>query len=263
LYGRILEALYEMKNIKVYGNPRVEGVDEGRIFSTKNRTEHEVRKDVENRLKDFGTVYVLIDEIQHIFKYGGKTGEKNLDILKSLANLTKCKIIGSGTYESSFVMERSAQLARRTKNIEFPPYDARDGRSWRNFTSAYMGLLAHVPLQLEESLGSEVEAMFIGSCGCIGILKQWCQRAMIRAINQNNEVLNFEHFKNTRLSASDLRSIAEEIKEGRAFFTEPDDIEIIELLGGIGSKNLQKEKKEKKRSSHKPGKRKLGRDSVG
>jgi energy-coupling factor transporter ATP-binding protein EcfA2 len=262
-YLRVLDALYEMGNIKVYGQPRVAGDEKGRVISSRSRTEQDIRKDVERRLQDLSTVYILIDEIQHIFKYGGKTGEKNLDILKSLANITSCRIVGFGTYESSFSIERSAQLARRTKNIEFPSYDANDKESWKNFTSAYMGLLAHVPMQLDKSLGSESEAMFIGSCGCIGILKQWCQRAMTRAINLGDEVLGVQHFKSTRLRASELMIIAEEIKEGRAFFAEPDDDAVFAMLGGVKEETKKVNGGAKKTLKHKPGQRNLGRDRVG
>lgn len=265
-YGRILDALYEMANIRVYGRPRVEGVEKGRVYSTKNRTEADLRKDVEQRLKDLKTVFILIDEVQHIFKYGGKIGEKNLDILKSLSNITGCRIVGFGTYESSFTIRRSAQLARRTKLIEFPPYNATESASWKNFVSAYMGLLAHIPMQLDKTLSKEVNAIFIGACGCVGILKDWCQRAMTRALKNKDEVLGFEHFKETRLSANDLRNIAEEIKEGRALFAEPDDDEVIELLGGFGGARVRREQEvsnDKTKNKTKPGKRKPGRDAVG
>lgn len=265
-YVRILDALYEMGNLRIYGKPRVEGLDKGRVFSGKNRTEADVRKDVEERLKDLNTVFILIDEVQHIFKYGGKTGEKNLDILKSLSNITGCRIVGFGTYESSFTIQRSAQLARRTKLIEFPPYNATEAVSWKKFVSAYIGLLAHIPMQLDERLSNEVDAMFVGSCGCVGILKEWCQRAMTRALTQKDEVLGFEHFMATRLSAKDLRDIAEEIKEGRALFAEPDDDEIIALLGGFNSSRVgrkQEVPKERIKTKTKPGKRRPGRDVVG
>ena len=264
-YLRVLDALYEMGNIKVYGRPRVDGDKEGREISSRNRTEQEVRKDAERRLQDLKTKYLLIDEIQHIFKYGGKAGEKNLDILKSLANITGCRIVGFGTYESSFSIELSAQLARRSKNIEFPSYDTAEMASNGNFTAAYMGLLAHIPMQLERALDGQVEQVFIGSCGCVGILKQWCQRAMARALNTGSDIVRWEHFQHTRLRASELLKIAEEIKEGKAFFAEPDDDEVLAMLGGnveVGEEESAEEPREKK-SNHKPGQRRPSRDAVG
>lgn len=264
-YLRVLDALYEMGNIKVYGQPRIDGNKEGRKISSRNRTEPDVRKDAERRLQDMKTSYLLIDEIQHIFKYGGKTGEKNLDILKSLANITKCRIIGFGTYESSFSIELSAQLSRRLRNIEFPSYDATEIAPDSDFTAAYMGLLAHIPMQLEKSLGSQIEQVFIGSCGCVGILKQWCQRAMVRALNTGSDIVRWEHFQLTRLRASDLLKIAEEIKEGKAFFDEPGDEEVLAMLGGNTESGNQESSHEPraKKSNHKPGQRKPSRDLVG
>lgn len=262
-YSRMMEALYEMEDLKVYGKPR-NGVDGGgKRFNNRSRTEQEVRKDLEGRLRDLNTRYVVIDEIQHMFKYGGKKGDKNLDILKSIANMTGCRFIGFGTYEISFSLETSAQLARRTKNIEFPPYDISNEKSLKEFTAAYMGLLAHIPMQLNKDLGNSIDNIFVGCCGCVGILKLWCHRALSRAINSGSEELSIKYFKKTRLRSNELRLIAEEIREGKAFFDEPDDSEILEILGGSAIQSVEDKPiaagKVRKRM---PGKRKPVRDSI-
>lgn len=263
-YARMLCAMGEPEDIRIYGVPVSEGEFGARKYSTRNRTELDLRHDLEKRIADYAVEYVLLDEIQHLFKYGGKCAEKNLDILKNISNKTGCRFICLGTYEIFFSIEKNAQLSRRIMTIDFPGYRLNSNDDYVRFVSAWVGLLAHMPIEMSDKIVAFSKDAYVGSCGCIGILKEWLNRALRRALMEN-KMLSIEHLISTRLKGSQLKSIAEEIREGIAFFVEPDDLEILDILNIATGQKEQKSLKApdaKVNKSVKPGVRKPSRDAV-
>ncbi len=230
-YIRLLHEMDYPENIKVYGFPVLDGSGKGKLFSGRKATEEELARYVETRLEDYNCKCLIIDEFQHFIKFGGKLGERLLDILKGLSNKTGCKLICVGTYESVMSLQKSAQLARRTIDIEFPAYSHSSDYSNDSYLSAFLGLLSHVPIKLDDGLLSHKDEVFVGCCGCIGILKQWVYRALSDALNSNDSALGIKHFYNTKLANRDLLRIAEEIKEGKAFYADVDLNDVSAMLG--------------------------------
>lgn len=263
-YSRLLRAIGELDDIRVYGKPELAGDYGARKYSTRNRSEADLKSDLQDRLSEYRVKYILLDEIQHIFKYGGKSAERNLDILKSISNKTGCRFIGLGTYEVSFSVDKSAQLSRRILTIEFPSYVFDAASDLKQFQAAYIGLLAHMPVQLNQDVVSAVEDVFLGCCGCVGILKEWLNRALVMALGKDTPV-SMAILRQTRLKGSQLKSIAQEISEGKVFFEEPDDRDIAILLGleggTIAAKGVQNLPGAKS-SNSRPGERKPVRDAV-
>lgn len=262
-YRELLLAIGELNHIRVYGCPEPAGEYGARKYVAKNRKESELKSDLQNRLKEYGVKYFLLDEIQHIFKYGGKSEDRSLDILKSISNKSGCRFIGLGTYEILFSLDKSAQIARRSLNIEFSSYMYDCDSEITQFQSAFMGLLAHIPIQLSSDVGSSVEEVFIGCCGCIGVLKEWLNRALVIALEDDSQ-LSMKHLRKTRLKGNQLIPIAQEIKEGKAFFEEPDDDDIALLLGLRGGVDgsVKPNPSGGKPGNRRPGERKPVRDIV-
>ncbi|WP_288131580.1 AAA family ATPase [Microbulbifer sp.] len=263
-YSNLLAAMGEPNSIKIYASPRAAETSKGRRYNSRGRSEGDLKKDLLDRISKYRVEYIVIDEIQHVFKYGGQDGEKNLDILKGIANRSGCRFIGLGTYEISYSLERSGQLSRRVHLLDYPAYSVDAESDVKSFTSAYLGLMAHLPIELDPRIGSMAREAFLGSCGCIGTLKEWLDRALKRAFNENSNVLTIEHLKASRLKASQLRHIAEEIREGKSFIEEPDDAEIWEILGSNNNRVPSKSKESRRKSGSKtPGRRLPNRDDTG
>lgn len=262
-YKQLLRSIGELEEIRIYGKPVPSGEYGARKYGATNRMEDDLKSDLIDRIREYGVKYVLFDEIQHVFKYGGKSAERNLDILKSISNKSGCRFVGLGTYEVSFSVDKSAQLSRRILTLEFPAYTLNSKADFEAFKSAYSGMLAYMPIQLTKELGSYSNEVFIGCCGCVGILKEWLNRALNIALKESSP-LAISHLKRTRLKGSQLKSIAEEIKEGKVFFEEPDDNEIAMMLGILGgsARPQDQDKPSKKTGNRKPGERKPTRDPV-
>lgn len=258
-YTRLLKTIGEVEDMRFYGKPTSVGDYGGRKYSTRSRSEPNLKEDVEIRLRDGKVLYILLDEIHLLFKYGN--ADRNLNILKNLANKTDCRFIGLGTYQIHFAIDQSAEIARRCVSINFPGYSIGTENEGDLFVSAYMGLLAYMPIQINRNVAEFATEAYVGCCGCIGILKEWLSRALRLALNEGAD-LEIKHLKKTRLKTSQLIPIAEEIKEGKNYFIEPDNKHIAELLG-LGGQNRPKSKSSNLVAGNtKPGVRTPSRDEV-
>lgn len=265
-YTRLLASLGDQQHISRHGYDTAGG--QVRLTQS-HRPIGVLRKDSESRIVDLGVNHAIIDEAQHIFKYAGKGGELNLDVIKSLSNMTKCQFILLGTYESLFAFSGSAQLARRTKYINFSAYTLQ-ADDFLAFTSSCNGLLAHIPSELNSELASQIDDMYVGCCGCIGILKDWIARAFALMLHSGDGELTWAHMKRTRLGNRDLIRIANEIREGLAFFDEPSDAEVLSAMrtepkharSAQSEFNNEPNEAPRKRKARRPGERLPCRDQV-
>lgn len=243
-----------------YNRPEKSGM--GGTYATRYRTESEVRNDLEKRIIDSSLKVLILDEIQHLFKYSAKNAETSLDVLKSIANKAKCQMVLIGTYENLSMMNWSAQLKRRTEDVHFRRY-LFDGPEKKQFALAYSGLLAHVPYQIESKLldVKSVETFYIRCCGCVGVLKQIIEKSIDEL--PVDDALTFDRLMSSAPSPVVLREMAEEIEYGEDFFDENCLDEVSQLLG-LGSDKPKKStsKSKSKNPKTKPGVRKPERDPV-
>lgn len=234
----------------------------GRGYSTRSRDTSEIRSELEKRILELRLKVIILDEIQHFFKFSGRDKDYALEVLKSLATLAQCQIILTGTYESLRDITWSGALARRTKKIHFRRY------GWEHeekaFASAYIGLLSHIPHELDDGLFTHqaVKYVYKVSCGCVGILKQLLERALDR--NQFDHPLSLSDFQAEAMGLPDLIQIAREINEGEKYFLSGTQGELEGLLGIRKNRYMDSDSKpEVAKVKPKPGQRSPARDKVG
>ena len=269
LYARILENMNHPPEFIGRSVKEPEIFGRGRGYSERHLTEAQIRKLLEERIKDSNVELLIFDEVQHLFKFSAKNAEKSLDILKSIANMTKCQIVLIGTYESLNCIAWSGQLARRTENVHFNRYDWSSNCGKNDFLSSYMGLLAHVPYGFDESVFTleSAEQLYMRSCGCIGLLKQIVERAIEG--KPKSFVVTLNGLLENSPSNNELLQMAREIREGEEFFVEETSDEIRDLLGMVAKTKTKKSVKVKpsersdiSKMKSKPGTRKPARDMV-
>lgn len=236
---------------------------EGRGYSERRRSEGQIRRSLEDRIIDLGVKVLIFDEIQHLFKFTAKNAEKSLDILKSLANITKCQVVLIGTYESLRGITWSGQLSRRTENIHFHRYDWMDENERISFMQAYNALLSYLPLEISKDLISDsaIFDVYHMCCGCFGILKQTIEKALAK--HRSSKLFTLEDLKASALSKNERIQIAREIQEGEDFFEEGSDEELDILLGIKNKPSPSKGSIVTPKQKVKVGNRKPKRDSVG
>ena len=95
-----------------------------------------------------------------------------------------------------------------------------------------MGCILTLPCR--PALVEQVEKIFLGTLGCVGLLKDWIGRALWRALNGGDIELATAHLKASAYHLASLKKIAEEIQEGESRLAEDVDSDrSIRLLLGI------------------------------
>jgi len=125
-----------------------------------------------------------------------------------------------GTYELVGLATLSAQLSRRSHELHFGRYRAEDPEDQRAFQSVLLTFQRHLPLAQEPDLVGHFEYLYEQSVGCIGVLKDWLNRALAAALEDGAATLTAHHLERQAEPARKLLSLAREIQEGEAALRE-------------------------------------------
>ncbi|MDZ7961477.1 MAG: ATP-binding protein [Aulosira sp. DedQUE10] len=198
-----------------YGAKGIHRNIEGHLIIEPKVAAPELRRALENALKYRRPKAFLIDEAQHMQKMAsGRRLQDNMDCLKSLANLTGVIHVLFGTYELLTFRNLSAQLSRRTVDIHFPRYQTNVSEDIDIFKSILWSFQQHIPLHEEPDLLTNWEYCYVGSLGCVGILKNWLLRSFKDVLAEGGNTLSLKHLEQRNMSVAQLQTMLKEIQEG-------------------------------------------------
>ncbi|WP_196161681.1 TniB family NTP-binding protein [Reinekea sp. G2M2-21] len=240
MYKEILEALmHPPVDLLKQAKHSDQSKNSPNVFSLKSLSEDELRQRVIERIREMNVQVIILDEIQHMFVYTEANVKHNLDVLKSLTNISKCQFILVGTYEGIEKIHWNGQNSRRSTNLHFRHHDLSDSikskeiaaEEYNGFLTAYSGLLAHVPFHLSTELLAEnnIDEAYVRCAGCIGILKEMIERAIdsMSITSTLTPSLLFEH----SISSDDIETIWDEIKTGEAMLERTSFSDIRNRIG--------------------------------
>jgi ABC-type iron transport system FetAB ATPase subunit len=259
-YIRSLEALKEpLIEYKIYYEDEINYRSDD-----KNRV---LRKSLENALKNRSPNAFLIDEAQHFTKVSsGKKLEGQMDLLKSMASLSKVLHVLIGTYELVPFINQSGQLSRREINIHFPRYRHEIEKEMQAFENVVYIFQRNIPLNIEPDLVSHVDYLYEGTIGCIGTLKDWLFQAVKETLESKKKRLNMDCIKKHAYSTDQCMTMLLEARESEDFDVESEvkKSEYRKLLyNGVKPSDENEEQKQQNRGRSQPGRRKPERDRVG
>jgi energy-coupling factor transporter ATP-binding protein EcfA2 len=235
-YRRALLALEEpLTDYKInYGSAGVLATQTGRYAVVRRGEGSELRYALEQTLRHRRPAAVLIDEAQHLTKIAsGRKLADQLDCLKSFASLTGCVHVLIGTYELLPFRNLSAQLSRRSMDIHFRRYHARDPKDATAFQRVVYSFQRHLPLVEEPELWRDWDYYYTYSVGCVGILKDWLTRALATALDEGSKTLTRQHLERHAWSLDQCHKMAQEAIEGEAAVTHTTEscLRLRQLLG--------------------------------
>jgi hypothetical protein len=167
---------------------------------------------------------VLWDEANHVLKVG--PGPKQLylqmESIKSRAYSTSAVHVLAGTYELLDMTHQDEQVCRRHTIVHLPRYqNMQDPEQRTAFRGVLKAFQSAMPLADKPDLVGHWEYLYERSIGCVGILKEWLDRALISyvgALRGDNppmqEATYREHLEATAKTDLELVSILETVLEG-------------------------------------------------
>jgi hypothetical protein len=174
----------------------------------------DLRWAVEQCLRYRRTRAQFIDEAQHLNRVvGSQSLLRQMDNLKSLANLTGTLWVLVGTYELLNLTNLSGQLARRSLDLHFPRYLPDAGSDQQAFRNIVFTFQRHLPLAQEPDLVSHSDELYRGCLGCVGTLKDWLTRGLEQVLRSGAKTLTMTDLQR-HLNADKLKQMGYEIQEG-------------------------------------------------
>ena len=222
-YTRALLALDEpLVERKIdYGVPGVFRDSTGRLVVGHTVVASKLRRALEQCLRHRRLTAFIIDEAQHLRKMAsGRRLLDQMDTLKSLAGMTGTIHVLIGTYELLNLTNLSAQLSRRSIEICFPRYHPDREDDIRAFKSVLLTFQRHLPLDQEPDLVGRYEYFYEHSVGCVGVLKNWLNRALTAALEDGQPTLSHKCLEEHAEPTRKLLRMAREIREGEETLTE-------------------------------------------
>lgn len=214
---------------------------------------------------------VMLDDGHHLNKVGGARLLDQLDCLKTIVGQTNVPHALCGTYELLTLRNLSGQLGRRSIDIHFPRYKF-DGKDQDAFGLALKTFQAHMPVNDPPNLLPNLDYLIERSAGCVGVLKDWCERALVRALRKEARTVAIEHFEKTTFSNDVLAKLFMEILEGEKRLEDGGSGYSLNLKAlreadsGKKSKTTENPGEQKQKSKpvnkNKPGQRNPARDPI-
>jgi hypothetical protein len=175
----------------------------------------ELRYVIERILKVRRPMAILIDDAQHIAKVAsGKRIQDQLDCIKSLADITQIPFVLFGTYELHAFRNLSAQLSRRSIDIHLWRYRSENPEDIKAFKNVLSLFQRHLPIPNEPNLVDEWDYFYERSIGCIGVLKDWLNKALVKALKDKELILRPEYLKKTQLSIGQCEKMLADAIDG-------------------------------------------------
>ena len=229
-------------------------------------TAEEYRLGVLAFIRELGPKVVVLDEAQHTVKVpSARSVADQLDVIKDCVHRTRATHVLVGTYELSAMVAPNDQLARRSRVVHFAPYRSSDPDHRSAFQAVFAQLVRELPLDAPaetwDALREHLSDVFIGSAGCVGILKDWLDNALLAVSATGRRVIDWPTMERTRLPEQALFAIANAIWEYRGR-KRPTLAEVEALLDGRGAATAPTGPKRSRKVSR-PGKRRPDRDLVG
>lgn len=226
----------------------------------------QLRQALESAVQHRRPAAILIDEAQHLTRMASdRRLADQLEVIKSLANCTRTVHVLFGTYDLLAFRHLNGQLCRRSFDIHFRRYGAESQDDMRVFKNTVLTFQRRLPLDEQPDLLPLWELLYERSVGCIGILKDWLDRALIAALREGCKTLTGRHLEATALSAARCEKIAVEAHEGgrQLLSAEQTRPRLRELLGLGGNAAAVAAAEKTPDHRRRVGQRKPKRDPIG
>lgn len=243
----------------------------------------ELRRALEKLVKHRKNPVLIIDEASAILltKKGGVPALQ-FEILKSLAVLIKSPIVLVGAYDLLGILDGTGQLVRRSDVIHLARYsidgtteeevdgEVVDVPDRQHVVDVLHALLAAMDVEKEVDFTERVDYFLLKSVGCVGVLKDWLERALILTLSTVDQILTIKIIEKTAHRNQTLIRLTNEAIRGEEKLKDLPDDDLAKLQGWThvpsllvpGSDQLPAPKS-KKSLAVRPGKRGPSRDPIG
>lgn len=233
---------------------------------------------VEQLLRNRRPAAVLIDEAQHFATMAsGRKLSDQLDIVKSMANLSRTPHVLFGTYGLLAFRNLSGQLSRRSMDIHLQRYRADDPRQWEIFLQVLRDFESQLPLPERPDLVQHADFLYERSIGLVGVVKSVLGQALAAALEGGKTTLTRRNLERHAPSVRQVQKILSEALDGEEQMAENTvERERLRTALGLGTNHSETtlrrvdgatqsgaETASSRATKLRPGRRRPTRDAIG
>jgi hypothetical protein len=191
----------------------------------------ELRRVYEDTLVHRDVKYVGVDEAHNLATVAkGRRLFDQTECIKSLGSAGKALHILAGSYRLLDLRSLSGQISRRSVSIHLSNYNADSNEEIEEYKKVIFTFQRRMPYPEPPDLESHWEYLYVYSCGCVGVLKDWLTKAYHLSLEKSHHTLTLDHLEKTALSKKDLDRLSVEIWEGKMRLMNEEGPEIIERV---------------------------------
>lgn len=209
-------------------------LDGRRVDSMKGLVREELRRSLESLVRSRNVPVIILDEASALLRLKrGAVPLLQFEILKSLAVELRIPIVLVGAYDLLGILDGTGQLLRRSQIIHCPRYQAgpTTGGVDPNFIDALHALLSAIEISQEAGLLDNFDTFHMKSVGCVGVLKDWLDRAFVAALHESPApLLTRAILSATALPNGQIQRLAREAKAGELKLIQIQDSELAKEL---------------------------------
>lgn len=152
------------------------------------------------------------------------------ECIKSLGSFGNVLQILVGSYRMLDLRSLSGQVSRRSVSIHLSNYNADSKEDVKEFKKVVLTFQRRMPYPETPNLEKHWEYLYVYSCGCVGVLKDWLTKAYRLSLDESHDTLKLKHLEKTALSKKDLDRLSLEIWEGQQRLANEEGPETIERV---------------------------------
>ena len=227
-----IRALIALKEVLIKHKVRFDE-ETGKVkrINFNGRDVREARRIYEDTLVHRGVKYVGVDEAHNFATIAkGRRLFDQTECIKSLGSFGKVLQILAGSYRLLDLRSLSGQVSRRSVSIHLSNYNADREEDVKEYRKAILTFQQRMPYPDPPDLEKHWEYLYVYSCGCVGVLKDWLTKAYRLSLKESHDTLKLKHLEKTALSKKDLDRLSLEIWEGQQRLANEEGSETIERI---------------------------------
>jgi hypothetical protein len=240
-----LEAINEplIEHKTTYGDAHFDREKFTRGGSRDSRTITMLRRAFEGAARERHLRVFCVDEAQHLTLVPySKMYLAQLEIIKSVASLSKAMHVLFGTYDLLKLRNANGQLGSRAVTVHFSRYRPDNNADIEEFARAVVNLTALMPFKVMPDFSKDLDYCFDTCLGCVGLLKVWFTDALGAAMENGEKTLTRRTLERNEPPIDVLDKISSEIVDGETMLEQHENKRsLIKLRMLQGSKYREPE----------------------
>jgi len=186
-----IRALIALKEVLIKHKVRFdEETGKFKRISLTGRDAREVRRIYEDTLVNRAVKYVGVDEAHNFATIAkGRRLFDQTECIKSLGISGKALQILAGSYRLLDLRSLSGQVSRRSVSIHLSNYNADSKEDIKEYKKVIFTFQRKMPYLGPPDLGKHWEYLYVYSCGCVGVLKDWLTKAYRLSLEEAHDTL--------------------------------------------------------------------------